>query len=360
MPDLKTLRPIYVEKYGKDAWTRAVALAARHRARASTKYGQAEHFSAWEWLDLCGQTDFRCFRCGEKLHLEAHHRIALVRRGPNTIENIEPVCDACHDLIPRPIPYPKDVSEAWTQEQNAAYSKCPSIGTLVRPIVWQAVNHAIGVVTRATAPFLEPGPLWGDVFEDGSVLVFRDNILEFRGCPSGQPRYEYPLVYVLWAGEEVPTAIGMSSVAAVNVTTAKMEALAWLQRSETVLAAWHIGDKVRTRSRSSYRPNRGEIERIIPHKALPLTGFTDENKTPLLPVEWVPHLAAKALVRWHYPDGKSKVTRVEISSLVRLGASGKSVLEPKDETLSPVTLFARSPAGEPPCSYSREEQTNQL
>lgn len=330
MSDLGTIRPIYVQKYGKDAWAKAVRLATSHRHRASTEYGLTEHFAAWEWLDLCAATDFRCSRCGLKLHLEAHHRLALVLRGPNTIDNIEPVCDACHDLIPRPSSSVKDVSEAWKQEQDAVYSKRPLIGALVRTVGRQDLTRIIGVVTKTTAPLLEPGPLWGSIFAHDGIRVFREYELDWRGCPSPQARHEYPLVYVLWAGEEGLRAEAILTVSVVDVETAKAESLSWLHRYETVLATWHVGDKVRARNYSSYHPNRGEIEKIIPHKALPLTGFTGENENPVLPAKWVPRSAAKALVRWYYPDGNSKVTRIEVDSLIRLDALGEPIL-PKDE-----------------------------
>lgn len=92
-------RTAYIARYGRDRWAQAVKLAGGHRLRASKDYSLTEHWTAPEWLDLCALWDFRCPSCGAEGLLSPHHRQPLSRRGPNTIDNILPVCSHCHWLI---------------------------------------------------------------------------------------------------------------------------------------------------------------------------------------------------------------------------------------------------------------------
>ena len=94
----KELRALYVERYSKTRVAWAVTLAGRHRARAIRRK-LTEHFTAWEWLDLCAKHDFGCACCQSKERIELHHRRELATGGANTIDNIEPLCQECHKAV---------------------------------------------------------------------------------------------------------------------------------------------------------------------------------------------------------------------------------------------------------------------
>ena len=88
-----------MKRYGETMVVLAVQKAGQHRKRAS-HYGQAEHFTPWEWLDLQNEHGFTCPLCYEDCAvLEPHHRKQLVDGGSNGIENILPVCHLCHQRV---------------------------------------------------------------------------------------------------------------------------------------------------------------------------------------------------------------------------------------------------------------------
>lgn len=94
----KELRELYIERYSKERVARAKMLSGRHQIRA-VRREQTEHFTAWEWLDLCAKYDFGCACCGLKVQMEPHHKVELSQGGYNTIDNIEPLCRECHKAI---------------------------------------------------------------------------------------------------------------------------------------------------------------------------------------------------------------------------------------------------------------------
>lgn len=53
----------------------------------------AERSSAIRRQCLKGAT---CLRCGRGYHLECHHIIALQDGGPDSLENVAPLCHWCH------------------------------------------------------------------------------------------------------------------------------------------------------------------------------------------------------------------------------------------------------------------------
>lgn len=48
------------------------------------------------WRELLAQYDHCCGYCGERVTLEADHRIPIARGGPHTIENLIPACVRCN------------------------------------------------------------------------------------------------------------------------------------------------------------------------------------------------------------------------------------------------------------------------
>jgi hypothetical protein len=69
---------------------------ARRRARLLAAGGS---FSTIEWLALCARYDFRCLACSARepqIRLEPDHVLPLASGGPNTIDNIQPLCRSCN------------------------------------------------------------------------------------------------------------------------------------------------------------------------------------------------------------------------------------------------------------------------
>ncbi len=73
---------------------RARQVAAGQASRAK---GNGE-FTAEEWLALCGWFGNVCLACGESKPLCADHVRPLSLGGPNTIENIQPLCRQCNSV----------------------------------------------------------------------------------------------------------------------------------------------------------------------------------------------------------------------------------------------------------------------
>lgn len=94
----RQIRARYVQRYSQKRVTIASTLASRHRARAQA-YGQTEHFTTWEWLDLCDGFNFRCPLCGADEPLTPHHGVPLSEGGGNDIGNILPLCEGGHSLV---------------------------------------------------------------------------------------------------------------------------------------------------------------------------------------------------------------------------------------------------------------------
>lgn len=124
----QSLRRAYIERFGSEKVAWAARRATDHKAR-SAKRGCTEHFTAWQLLDLCEVHGFRCSWCNQETKpLYLHHRIGLYQDGPNTIDNIEPLCDDCHGQLEG---CPDDVSERWMLLQDRLLLKFP-VGTRVR------------------------------------------------------------------------------------------------------------------------------------------------------------------------------------------------------------------------------------
>lgn len=69
--------------------------AANARQRAWGRFDP--HWTDQEWLDLQALYDHSCLRCGiTDVRLEPDHVIPLSQGGPNTIDNIQPLCPGCN------------------------------------------------------------------------------------------------------------------------------------------------------------------------------------------------------------------------------------------------------------------------
>ncbi|HEX8465350.1 MAG TPA: HNH endonuclease signature motif containing protein [Abditibacterium sp.] len=108
-----SLRRSYIEKLSPEIVERACRKANWHKARAQ-KLKRTEHFTAYQWLDLCEARGWQCAYCRRKMLLEPHHRLELHKGGANSIDNIEPLCYDCHRAVHE---WPDDVSDAWMSFQ---------------------------------------------------------------------------------------------------------------------------------------------------------------------------------------------------------------------------------------------------
>lgn len=110
-------RQEYITRYSKERVVWACAKASNHKSRAK-KCGRVAHFTAWDWLDLCGASDFCCTYCRQIEPLEPHHRKPISAGGANTIDNIVPLCFRCHVHWHE---NPDDVSELWMADQQKLF-----------------------------------------------------------------------------------------------------------------------------------------------------------------------------------------------------------------------------------------------
>lgn len=67
--------------------------AHTYRARRRENGGR---FTLTEWQQLCAFYDHRCLCCGERKPLSPDHVIPVSKGGPNTINNIQPLCETCN------------------------------------------------------------------------------------------------------------------------------------------------------------------------------------------------------------------------------------------------------------------------
>jgi 5-methylcytosine-specific restriction endonuclease McrA len=72
--------------------------ASTHRRRARIK-GNGGSYTAAEWRALKAAHDFRCLMCKRQepaIRLTVDHVIPISEGGPNTIDNIQPLCKSCN------------------------------------------------------------------------------------------------------------------------------------------------------------------------------------------------------------------------------------------------------------------------
>ena len=74
----------------------AARKAIQHHRRVAGKGDERGSFTAEEWLRLCEQYDNKCALCGYERPLTPDHVVPVYMGGPNTIDNIQPLCKACN------------------------------------------------------------------------------------------------------------------------------------------------------------------------------------------------------------------------------------------------------------------------
>jgi 5-methylcytosine-specific restriction endonuclease McrA len=65
-------------------------------ARKARIQGNGGRYARSEWAALCEKYGQKCLACGETRPLSVDHIVPLSRGGPNTIDNIQPLCKPCN------------------------------------------------------------------------------------------------------------------------------------------------------------------------------------------------------------------------------------------------------------------------
>jgi 5-methylcytosine-specific restriction enzyme A len=97
--------------------------AGKHRRKARLR-GNGGSYTPAEWIALKTQYDNRCLVCGKQepeIELTVDHIIPLAKGGPNTINNIQPLCHLCNSLKGTDVkdyrPKRRRTRTAWQQEE---------------------------------------------------------------------------------------------------------------------------------------------------------------------------------------------------------------------------------------------------
>lgn len=69
-------------------------IKTRNRIRKAGQDGPV--FTAQEWTDLCNEYDNRCCACRVDEPLVVDHVVPVIKNGPSTIDNIQPLCKMCN------------------------------------------------------------------------------------------------------------------------------------------------------------------------------------------------------------------------------------------------------------------------
>ncbi len=84
------------QKYKKWAQeNREHRLSLNHRRRATLK-SVGGSYTVQEWKALCRKYNHRCLCCGKRKPLTVDHVVPISKGGPNTIDNIQPLCGSCN------------------------------------------------------------------------------------------------------------------------------------------------------------------------------------------------------------------------------------------------------------------------
>lgn len=298
-------RQTWTEKRGREAWQRAVTLANQHKNGAA-RMDRTNHFTAWEWLELCARFGFRCPLCGvaegdpypeqgrrgrlraragKEVHLQPHHRQELSRGGDNIIENILPLCTDCHSEISS-FTLRLDAAPDWLETQRAQGERLAP-GTLVtsrRDMLGQHQQRP--PYPSGQEPVLELTRRYPTRWSVGVIVAV--NPPERVGGASSTdslPRLEFPCRHGLRVdGDEVsvwqPAAVrvrwqkrraGQStlreqtyscSLLCLDQETACWYRDKWMEEQEKNRVAFAVGDLVRPKE--TRRTHRSQIVQILP------------------------------------------------------------------------------------------------
>jgi 5-methylcytosine-specific restriction endonuclease McrA len=77
-------------------WQRHPEKKAMHAHRRRTREQAGGTYNDQQWQSLCDWFGGVCLACGLATALEVDHVIAVSTGGPNTIENLQPLCGTCN------------------------------------------------------------------------------------------------------------------------------------------------------------------------------------------------------------------------------------------------------------------------
>ena len=82
---------------------KANARARKAKRRAKTYFIKGPHFTGYDWLRLYAFYNHRCLACGawHGDDITIDHVVPMGAGGSNRIENVQPLCRACHDVKER-------------------------------------------------------------------------------------------------------------------------------------------------------------------------------------------------------------------------------------------------------------------
>lgn len=304
------VRRRYAEKYPKEQIIKAVNLAASHRS-ASQRHGLSEHFTWWEWLDLCARTGFRCPTCNEAASLTPHHRTARSKGGVNTIDNIEPVCRCCHPQIEGMV----NGREGWLAEQRTLAERF-KVGDVVqrRLPYWNRsdrVGHsgnAPGHVIDVVEPSCAEGPLW--------VSNGRSGFTHFHASLRSKNLVKAAVI-VRWVDkvssiEQVqPDYLSRFDAQAWNE-----EQRVWLAEQQVLLAGFQLGDVVYRASPKANIDDTEHITQLISPIPRPTWGVQADGSFGFLNDNPLKVSKTKARIRW-IKNGSTKYSLVSLENLAK-------------------------------------------
>lgn len=306
-------RQAWTQKRGREAWQEAVGQASRHKKRAFQN-GLTNHFTAWQWLEMCDRFSFRCPLCriaegdrypdqsrrgrlrartGETVRFQPHHRRELSRGGDNTIENILPLCGDCHSVIHDDFPVRLDASPDWLEAQRAlcvpfspgmlvtsrrdAPQEQQHPSRLAGPELMRAQQQhyppawSVGAVIAVNPPERiegKPGPNYPRPWEEPSYrygLIVEENGISF---------WRPATVQVQWQrrGARENASVSQadaSSLQPLDEETARWYRNNWAEEQKTNKMAFAVGDLVRPEG--SLRTHRSQIIEILPANPVTLS-----------------------------------------------------------------------------------------
>ncbi len=305
------IRQRYSEKYSKEQITKAVRLAGSHRS-ASLRQGLSEHFTWWEWLDLCARTGFRCPTCNEASPLTPHHILARSKGGANTINNIAPVCQRCHPHIEGMV----DGREQWLAEQ-LAMAELFKVGDLVQrlPYYWNRFDKephsgkAPGHVIDIIKPSSGDGPLW--VPNGGHCYTYFHSTFRFESLVSAA-------VIVRWTdAASTIEEVQPGHLRSFDGQAWNEEQRDWLAEQQRLLERFQLGDVVYRSLPKANTDVRGRIMNLISPVPGPPWGVQADGSFGFVNDNPLKESKAKARVQW-IKNGSTNSSVVFLEFLAKL------------------------------------------
>jgi 5-methylcytosine-specific restriction endonuclease McrA len=222
-----------IESQGNDSGSRtykaakaATRKATQHHRRVIAKGDERGSFTGEEWLKLCELYGNRCALCGFERPLTPDHVVPVYLGGPNTIDNIQPLCRPCNMAKYRTV---ADYRGTGTPVSAASQQHSALLEA------FQLVHSASGDAAPA------PRPIWRDELVTIGERLLNATVAESAGpshsaaCPSaplGREQREQDLT--TWRGEVRLALVAeirrLRALVLENEGLASVESVAWWSR----------------------------------------------------------------------------------------------------------------------------------